>query len=378
MVLTKSAAKTIQKDYELLLRNNVLVARQEISNLLLMQSILGHAQNAHSVFKKRLPDITMDDIVEALDYKVKELWHNENIVDAREFIKNKRQQIIDAIYEWVDLAIQQKQPKALVDKSGRALAGLDGLDKELIEVNNVDTLLIGILLGSKMDNYEWRTKVRDRYGIELGGGACYAVNLDVVRRKGLTLEKLATMEWNEHEIERFKKDNLIVGNGKKKIKSSDSIKCAYIRRKKGRGVSDDCAILIAGMLYGYDAALGVFLADAIDTWDKYTPYIIGNGQDEMLGDFIEKHGIMVDEQKIIEFIYLAAIPQGKKLPDSSQRYLLQRTKTRKGRLRISAIESHLRFLRGERVERIKIGWFEESNRELYAYIKGRISTYKEI
>ena len=39
----------------------------------------------------------------------------------------------------------------------------------------------------------------------------------------------------------------------------------------GPGQSDDAAIVTAGLLYNVDVALGVFLADAIDTLEKYVP-----------------------------------------------------------------------------------------------------------
>jgi hypothetical protein len=42
----------------------------------------------------------------------------------------------------------------------------------------------------------------------------------------------------------------------------------YIRHKAGPGASDDTVIIAAGLLWGFSAGVGCFLADAIDTLEN--------------------------------------------------------------------------------------------------------------
>jgi len=64
------------------------------------------------------------------------------------------------------------------------------------------------------------------------------------------------------------------------------IRFQYIRHKQGLGVSDDLAVLVAGKLYSLSVGLGVYLADAIDTLDKFSLHFIE--QDEVLAEEIER------------------------------------------------------------------------------------------
>ena len=44
---------------------------------------------------------------------------------------------------------------------------------------------------------------------------------------------------------------------------------AYFRRCMGDGVCDDLALIGIGAHHGYDAMLGAFVMDAVDTYDKF-------------------------------------------------------------------------------------------------------------
>jgi len=63
----------------------------------------------------------------------------------------------------------------------------------------------------------------------------------------------------------------------------------------GPGQSDDAAIVASGLLYNVDVALGVFLADAIDTLEKYVS--IYRDQDNNLARYIKENYTFLDAKR---------------------------------------------------------------------------------
>src|SRR5438105_3090633 len=62
----------------------------------------------------------------------------------------------------------------------------------------------------------------------------------------------------------------------------------YIRFHEGPGASDDAAIVAGSLLFGGSVSAGVFLADAIDTLEKYVPPEDQSDQDWDLAKEIER------------------------------------------------------------------------------------------
>lgn len=362
----------ITSEYFSLLDEVKLRTDEETRRLLLMQSFVGRAQNGNGRYcKERKVNTTMDDLI-AFQEEIKKYWKLYQHIepqDVREFVKKKRQDKIDATKKWVERAIKGEKLTSLVDENNKPLFGV----KNFLQwkIDDPLTVLRGAYYGSKMDNYEWRKKVSENYGFELGGGICCAIDFKIMHDLGLNLEMLSKQEWTDEEISKLKEKGLIID---KKVKSTATIRNAYVRRKKGKGVSDDLAMVIAGMLHGTDALLGVFLVDAVDTWDKYTPQIFEGGQDEILGEYIAKNlpfTHIPSEEEVIKFIYAAALPsKNSSLSDNSQRYLLQIDQT----LDQTALESHHNFIHGKTFHSMRLGHIKSkaTNTSLYRYAQKKL------
>lgn len=334
---TIAPANIIIKDYMSLLDRVRLRMAPKYEKLLLMQSITGHAQNGHCEFAgQAYVNTTLDEIVDALASIGDQRIFQEIGKVSKKNVKQSRDGVIEALKSPFKKIIEGQEVKSLTDEEGNPLLGISALRE--VDIKNKEAFLIGGYLASKMDCYEWRKRVADDYGVEMGGGECVAVNMKELPET-LTLGDLADNEWGKL-MSIFIKSKMVISE--EKIESSDDIRNAYIRHKQGKGVSDDAAIIIAGTLYGEEAFWGAYLFDAIDTWDKYATYIFKGGADERFGEEIKPH-INITDDEVIRFIYLARKENG--FPDSSQRYFLQIDKENNQ----TALESHLKYLKGQTI-----------------------------
>lgn len=364
----------VYRDYKDLLSNVSLRVGDDVGELLLLQSVIGHAQNGHGRFcdgtvRSRYPNATLDDIAIALD------------VDPVK-IRKKRQGVIDSIFGFTAEIMVHSNYPGYVDSKGDALLSLT----IPIELDDPAAVLKGIYLASKMDNFEWRAKAIQEYGVELGGGECVALDIGspLFRGLGYTLEDFANGEWNDDQVESLKEIGIVVPHGT--VAVTNKVVNAYIRHKRGKGTSDDMAIVLAGRLYGKDAAVGVFLCDAIDTWDKYAEQLIPGGQDEYLGTLIEQQEDVIrktypgfelpSEEDIIKFIYTIALkksntPEGRDSVSNSQRYLLQVDELEDQ----CAMESHLDYIVGKPYREMRLGHIRSqvTNTGLYSLFEKRFN-----
>jgi predicted transcriptional regulator len=126
-----------------------------------------------------------------------------------------------------------------------------------------------------------------------------------------------------------------------------------------------------------DVALGVFLADAIDTLEKYVA--VYRDQDNDLARYIKENYAFLDcdEKDACELSYLAAIPKEKvdEVPDSSLRYLL----TINEDAGQSALETHINFIEGKPIQQIPVSHKRMPVTELYEFVKEKLkSINKEV
>lgn len=360
----------VNSDYASLLGNVSLRVRDPVRSLLLMQTLIGHAQNGHGKFRhgrfrSKYPNATLDDIVLAL------------LRDPEE-IRRQRQEIIDSIFDFTSNIIHCPGYPGYVDSKGKPLLALT-LD---LGLDDPAAVLTGIYLAGCMDNFQWRTKVMERYDVDIGGGECVAVDLEAkeFRMKGLTLEDLAHKEWSDDEIRGLEDAGVIITHDAKA--STNKLVSAYVRHKKGKGTSDDLAIVLAGRLYGKDAAIGAFLCDAVDTWDKYAERLVPGGQDEHLGALVRGQEDVIrnaypnfkipSEEEVVRFIYTISLEKANNHAISnSQRYMLQVDELA-GQ---SAMESHLNYVMGNHYSPMFLGHINSNvtNVELYALFERRFA-----
>ncbi|MDO8525127.1 MAG: CBS domain-containing protein [Candidatus Omnitrophota bacterium] len=351
----------IQQDFHNLKTQERLYTIPRVEDIVFMQSIEGRTHNGAGIFNKRsYVNTTMEDIVSALGRSTK-------------VVKTKRQELIDEIVEYVDSVFADDPRERLVTKNGRPLLGIPQFKDRTV---NYHDILKGLYLGGLRDDPDIRKKTQGLYSINIGYGKCYLVNTKIMEEMSLDAEQLAHQE-NEDRINYFKSCGLIVEDVKRNNSVSKYIKYLYIRHHVGPGQSDDGAIVASGLLYNVDVALGVFLADAIDTLDKYVN--IYRDQDKELSLYIKENYpfLDLDEKNVYELAYLAAIPAERvdEIPDSSLRYLLaidQETGQ-------STLETHLNFIEGKPFIPIAISYKRILISQLYDFVRDKLkSINKEV
>ncbi len=351
----------IQQDFHNLKTQERLYTIPRIEDLVFMQSIEGRAHNGAGCFNKRFYVNTgIDDIVSALGR-------------SQKVIKTKRQELIDEIFEFAESAIADDPRDRLVTKSGRPLLGIPQFKERTVNYHEV---LKGLYLGGLRDDPEIRKRTQGEYNINIGYGRCYLVNIKVMEEMGLDGEMLAHQE-NEDRINHYKSYGLIVDETKLKKSALKNVKYMYIRHHVGPGQSDDAAMVASGLIYNVDVALGVFLADAIDTLEKYVSTY--RDQDKELAMYIKDKYPFLDlgEKDVYELSYLAAIPLEKvdEIPDSSLRYLLA-IDSETGQ---STFETHLNFIEGKPFLPIAISYKRILISKLYDFVTEKLKSIdKEI
>lgn len=349
----------IQQDFRNLKSSERLYTNPRIEELLFMQSIEGRAHNGAGSFNKRFyVNTTIDDIVRALGRSPR-------------VIKTKRQELIDEIMEYVESALADDPRDRLVTRSGRPLLGIPIFKERIVNFHDV---LKGLYLGGLRDNVEIRKKTQEIYKINIGYGRCYLINTKVMEDMGLDGEMLAH-HGQEDKISYYKSCGLIVDPDNLKHSKAKDTKYLYIRHHVGPGQSDDAAIIASGLVYSADVALGVFLADAVDTLEKYV--VNYRDQDNEIAMTIKENYrfLDVDEKDVYELAYLAAIPEGRvdEVPDSSLRYLLAID----GETGQSTFEAHLNFIEGKPFMPIAVSYKRIFIAELYDFVREKLKSIKK-
>lgn len=347
-------AELVRQDYHELASRVSLRTELAVADLLFMQAVEGHAINGAGAFQgRRYVDTTIDDVVEALH------------LDP-DRIKQERQALIDDIADFARRVMAGERPTKLVNAEGRPILGM-GLFRWL-DVDPEDVLR-GLYLGGLRDSPPVRRETQRRYGVHIGYGECHFVDTNVMKDMHLDGEKLARTS-NEDRLDEFHQQGLIVTKRVRPEEKPHHVRYMYVRHRTGPGASDDSAILAAGYLYGFSTAVGVFLADAIDTLEKYTPTY--GDQDEAIAEEIRRGfpNLNLTDDDVYRLTYLASTPpelEGR-LPDQSLRHFLQvDTKVDQ-----TIIESHFLSILGRPFAHMRHSGPEMSNEELYDFVRERI------
>lgn len=343
----------IRADYNALKSYEHLDTTEAIEDLLLIQSLEGRAHNGSGVFNKRTyVNTSLDDVVEALGRNPTE-------------IKNRRQDLIDAIVDFAVSTMNGEKRDRLINRDGRPMLGISLFEDRRVNARDV---VRGLYLGGLRDNPDIRKEAERIYQIKIGGGRCYIVDVETMMAMGFDGEILAH-EAHEEKIADYEKRGLIIAS--EGAVDPKSQRYFYIRHRLGPGQSDDAALVMAGILYNVDVAFGVFLADAIDTLEKYVPEF--KDQDGALafqiGRGFKDLGLGLEE--VHELAYLAAIPEIEEhlVPDSSLRYLLSIDRDS----HTCAMRTHLNFIEGEAVSPIFVSYKRILSTHFYDYINRRLA-----
>ena len=342
----------IRADFELLKSCERLDTTPEIEELLFIQSLEGRAHNGSGVFHKRTyVNTSIDDVVRALDQNS----------DA---IKAKRQAVIDDIADYAMAAMHGERRERLLGRNGEPILGINLFRDR--HVNSRDVLR-GLYMGGLRDNPDVRLEAEKIYQTKIGGGRCYVIDVKTMLDMNLDGERLAH-EAHADDIEEYTRCGLIVQT--EGVVDATTQRYFYIRHRLGSGQSDDMAMILAGLLYNPDVALGVFLADAIDTLEKYAP--IFKDQDGALSYQIARgfKDLKISMDEVYELAALSAIPEADEymVPDSSLRYLLSVDQ----RSQSCAFRTHLDFIEGRPVVPLPVSFKRILSTQFYEFIKRRL------
>ena len=337
---------------------------------LLVQTVLGHAQNGHKIFHKggmQYPFATISNIIEAADLDLAK-------------IKNLRQGLIDDVLEWVELAKRDQTNRLVVGE--RPLLGVEFLRGYQIDSEFV---LKGMVLAGTMDNYTWRQATVKKYGgktmegqpLVIGGGETYLVDVDVLNNGEFTLlEDFANEENSQEIIDELRKRGIIT------TESNPKAEVAYFRRKRGLGTSDDTAFIMMGEMYkekgeirSLSAFLGGFIVDGVDTYDKCSVRPVEGGYDERIGkEIMVALPSLVSDDEITTLIYYSAKGNGYPLPSCSHKRLIQIISADP---KIPMLLHHYKFLETGRHAPFSVGFERMPSPRFYKGVKERIDHYHQ-
>jgi len=263
------------------------------------------------------------------------------------------------------LAIDGKAPTTLVNEEGEGLIGC-GLLRH-IEVDPPDVLR-GLYLGGLRDDSAVRHEVEERTGLRIGGGRSWFVDVEVMHEMGLDGEQLARGD-HASRIEAYKNEGLIVEDPGPAGRD-DRVRYMYIRDRVGGGASDDAAIIAGGKLHNLSVGLGVFLADAVDTLEKFV--VEYADQDDDLARHIEKEwgDLNVTRDDLHRLIWVSAVPPEHtgRVPDSSLRHLLEIDRLTDQ----TAVESHLAYICGHPYSPMLVASEDAPNGAFYEWFEARV------
>ncbi|MFW5991498.1 MAG: hypothetical protein ACOCQX_04675 [Candidatus Nanoarchaeia archaeon] len=295
---------------------------------LLIRAIPGHAHSGHSTFAKagRYPNTMTKDVAEAVSSLT-----GIKLAGFEEFTKNSQEIISEILYlneSFFHFWDQQRRefPNAL-NRKGKGLTNISIFKKPGYPFNMLEWNR-GFYFGGNFDNYSFvRTKVHEKYGHEMGGGECHAMDINVLKKFNISLGELAEAEYKIpllNQLSPKKRKKVLKEMGAiidKKIDISSipsselcwdavleqginprdyperDIRNVYMREEKGKGVMDDVAIGLAGflpdtlgrqMFTRYDVlsrVMGAYMADRIDTLEKDSEIIMPGGQDEVASQY---------------------------------------------------------------------------------------------
>jgi len=332
----------IIKDYQEMMGSVALWMEKDSKELLIIQSIEGHVREGHCAISISHPNFTIEDTVLALN-------------KDPDVIKSRRQREIDEFFTFMDRVING-ETKKYETKEGRPLFGYKIFEK-YSDINDTSAMFVGLYLGGLMDDPDVRRECEKAYRMQLRQGLCCLVNIKNLEKERLSLRDLANFCFMPEEVGRLESLGIIHRRGGP---IGGDYTFGYVQLSHGVGTSDDLAILTAGVLYGLDAALGVFLADAVDTWDKYVPYVYGSGQDSQIPSFIEQKEEYIrknvnpdftvpSKKDVLKFVSHIAKSRYRGVKSASQRYLNQLTEG------IAPIDNYLNVILGKPAYNLRVG-----------------------
>ncbi len=331
---------------------------------LLPQSVLGRAQNGHGWFMdaKGRPlvfaDVTFDRVCTVLEGFYPQLGHRA--------VRAWRSQQIERLLK--HLVKHFKDPFIALEDDQGPLFGIDFFKGRVVAG---EPFIKGLVLAGQMDDPDCRQRslallpfTFNDYELGLGYGGQEVVRPE--RLAQLALGDTGARAFSLAERRQLIELGIIVEE--KKLYDYPEFDQAYFRHCLGDGVCDDLALLYVGRRYGFDAMLGAFLSDAVDTYDKFLLQCCPGGMDGYLVDQLVSLSYQVygappiEEEELARLVNFAAkLNQPNTRLSSSHRRLIQ---YESGSDQPTLLQ-HWKFLSGENLPRIHLGFSREPAEKFY-------------
>ena len=353
----------VRRDFAYL-KTQKFAAGQDFLDRVLPQSVHGRALNGHGWFAAPdgrpliFADATFDRVCSVLEEIDSQLGHLQ--------VRGWRNFQIERLLSHLEKHFNDSSI-ALEDENG-PLFGIDFFKGRKVET---EPFIKGLILAGQMDDPECRRRslalmpfAFNDYELEIGYGGQEVVSSERLEKLGLgdTGARAFSLDERQQLIE------LEVIFAEQKTYAYPEFDQAYFRQALGEGVCDDLALLYIGRCYGFDALLGAFLSDAVDTYDKFLLQCRPGGMDgylvnQLLSLSWQKHGAApVTEQETSRLINFAAKRnQPVTRLSSSHRRLIQYERGSD----LPTLLQHWNFLSGERLPQIHLGFSREPAERFY-------------
>jgi hypothetical protein len=260
---------------------------------------------------------------------------------------------------------------------GQPLFGVDFLVQKKVDTRAFAT---GLVLAGFMDDWQSRetTMLEHRrtfagLPFHIGGGEILIVDREKFEMCGLGDTGSVLFD---NEQMRTLRDIGVVCRDQKAAYTFPENDQAFFRRRMGDGICDDLAMIYVGAQHGFDAMLGAFVMDAIDTYDKFLLNLTWGGFDTDLARRLQRHyqdledRPLVDDREIFDLIHFAAKRNDPVINlSSSHRRLIQVEKNAK----VPTLLNHWRFLQGELIYDINLGFSRVPARQFYEVAQRRLA-----
>jgi len=364
----------VQRDFAYLEAQKFAVEKDFMARVL-PQSVHGRALNGHGWFADAVgcpllfADATFDRVCSVLEVLEPQLGHLA--------IRAWRNRQIDRLINHLEKHFND--PFISLEDEQGPLFGVNFFKGRKVAA---EPFIKGLILAGQMDDPDCRQRslalmpfAFNDYELVLGYGGQEIVAPE-------RLEKLGLGDTGAREFSLAERQHLIdlgVIFAEKKTYSYPEFDQAYFRRSLGEGVCDDLALLYIGRSYGFDALLGAFLSDAVDTYDKFLFQCRPGGMDGYLVDRLlslswqQQGAAPVTEEEVACLINFAAKRnQPVTRLSSSHRRLVQFERGSN----LPTLLLHWDFLMGKRLPKIHLGFSREPAERFYQTAFSRFQAVK--
>jgi hypothetical protein len=290
-------------------------------------------------------------------------------------VRERRGRRLTRFGEWLFANLDRPELELVVD--GAPLLGIEFLADRRVETR---AFLTGLVLAGFMDDWPSRETAmlehrRTFAGLpfHIGGGEILIVDREKFALCGLG--DTGSILFDNAQLRTLTDIGVICRDrhGDYRYPEHDQ---AFFRRRLGDGICDDLALIYIGAQHGYDAMLGAFVMDAIDTYDKFLLRLAWGGFDAQLARRIQRRFTdvedrpLVDDREIFALIHFAAKRNDPGINlSSSHRRLIQFEAGAK----VPTLLNHWRFLQGEPIYDIKLGFSRVPARQFYEVARRRLA-----